>query len=227
MNKVREEFIQEFTKLAIKKHTYAEYIDQSLESQKILSSQVKNTDWLIHSKLLLQQQRYERAAKEEYDLENSQHQLLSLHKKKSRLDQELATLRNDFSKVKETMLTGGVTISTLEQSKGFMVMLDELNRKKDLEQLIFENKLKFKDLEEKIQRLVSEKKTQELAIVQKGRDPNENIGKEEEDKPNTKTTLKSHIQEIESMTEHKRQEDAKMKVSNSNLKVTVVLTRPE
>lgn len=48
---VKQQFIEEFLELMQKKKSYADYIDQSLEGQKIISSQIKNSKSMVNPQL--------------------------------------------------------------------------------------------------------------------------------------------------------------------------------
>lgn len=177
---------------------------------------------MIQSKLLLEQQRYEKAAKEEVEIEKAQKKHIENEKKKSSLEKELDKHRGDYEKIKSTMLKDGVTKNNYEQSKGFKTMLDELDRKKDLEQIIFENKLKIKDLEVKIQHLISEKETQTLAIQQKGQNLSEDTKEEEDDHPHSLTATKKQIHALDVLIDTKGHESVKILTSNASIKVSNV-----
>jgi hypothetical protein len=220
MERVKEEFIGEFLTMAKKKKDYADYINSSLEAQKIISSQIKNTDYLIQSTLLLEQQKFEQKAKEERNLEDEQLKQYALDQRKKHLNDELSKLQKNYDNFKATMLTEGNTLENFERSKAFKKLLNDLDQKKDLERAIYENKLQIQMLQEKVETLLTQKETLELATIQKGNA----LDYQEEEPPETYTSLrglKEEVAHINSQIDEKKIGDAKTQQMLSGVMVEI------
>ena len=61
---LKEEFASEYRELVNQKSDFAEYIDSTLMNKNYISSQIKNTDMLITSKLCFDQVRHENFVKQ-------------------------------------------------------------------------------------------------------------------------------------------------------------------
>jgi hypothetical protein len=157
IEKVKEEYITEFINLIERKKDYADYIDSTLENQKIISSQIKNTDWLIQSKLLLEQKKNEKLAAAEKAIKDQQEKELADKKKKEELSGQIDKLMVQYNKVQNVFATEGTSLENFEDSPSFKRLIDDLDRKKDLEQALFENKITVEDLQSQIRVLKAQK----------------------------------------------------------------------
>lgn len=157
IDKIKENFVQEFISLVERKKEYADYIDNSLENQKVISSQIKNTDWLIQSKLLLEQKKNERIAAEEHAQKQMIEKIQEGRKRKEKLNTELERLMEEYAKVEKVLAAEGTSLDKFEESPSFKRLIDDLDRQKDLEQAIFENKITVSDLQARIRILQSQK----------------------------------------------------------------------
>ena len=155
--KIKDEYIQEFISLYERKKEYADYIDNTLENQKIISSQIKNTDWLIQSKLLLEQKKNEKQSAAEKEIKDQQHKELADKKRKEVLKAQIDELMVEYNKVQNVFAAEGTSLENFEESGSFKRLVDDLDRKKDLEQSLFENKLVLEDVKNRIKNLKSQK----------------------------------------------------------------------
>ena len=157
IEKIKDDFVQEFISLVERKKEYADYIDSSLENQKIISSQIKNTDWLIQSKLLLEQKKNERVSAEEQAQKEMIEKVQEGRKRKEKLNSEFNELMVQYKKVEKVLAQEGTSLESFEESPSFKRLIDDLDRQKDLEQAIFENKIAVSDLQSRIRILNSQK----------------------------------------------------------------------
>lgn len=157
IEKVKEEYITEFISLIERKKDYADYIDSTLENQKIISSQIKNTDWLIQSKLLLEQKKNEKIAAEEKEIKELHQKELADRKRMEELTTQIDKLMIQYHKVQKVFASEGTDLEHFEESPSFKRLVDDLDRKKDLEQAIFENKMTLEDLHGQIRYLKTQK----------------------------------------------------------------------
>lgn len=157
LERVKEEYVSEFISLIERKKEYAEYIDSTLENQKIISSQIQNTDWLIQSKLLLEQKKNERFAATEKAIMDRQQKELADNKRKQELSVQISKLMHEYNKVQAVFAAEGTDLEHFEDSPSFRRLIDDLDRKKDLEQALFANRITKEDLESQIKHLKAQK----------------------------------------------------------------------
>jgi hypothetical protein len=113
---------------------------------------------LIHSKLLLEQQKNEQIAKMTLAISEKQKKKLFNEKRKKELEAEIEELRATKQRFNVIFLANGKDENTFEQSTQFKALLDNLDTKKDLERGLYENEMKIRDLESKLSVLAEEKK---------------------------------------------------------------------
>lgn len=134
-------------------------------------------DYLIRSKLLLEQRNNEQAAKTKKALKESQLKVLDGEKRKHELEAEMEKLRDKYYRVEKILNADGLTLqvqegphkstvatsfTSFESSPQKQTLLDNLEKKKDLEQEIFENKGKLQELDDRIKYLIQQKEVSGL-----------------------------------------------------------------
>jgi len=157
VSELQKEFSQECRLLDYRKQEYASYIDSTLENQKYISSQIKNTDLFIQSRLMLEQMKHEKLARESMLKTVTERKRIDQKKRQKELEEEAQSLQEQFKKCEEIFLAGGSSPENFENSPQFKELMGNLDTKKNLDQAIYENELNIKDLKKKISNLKEDK----------------------------------------------------------------------
>ena len=159
---VKNQFIDEFMTKVNSTNEYAHYIDSSMVTHKIISSQIKNSkicmisaDTLIQGKLLLEQKKFEEEAERKRIEDELQEKAISGEIKKKHLMKELSVLRRQFERIKEEILEEGTDIEDFEKCPQFKLLLDNLDTNKTLEQQKYQLSIRKAQLEGRNKTLTS------------------------------------------------------------------------
>lgn len=155
------QFIEEFRQLDINKREFASYIDSTIENQKYMSSQIRNTDCLIQSKLMLEQRKYEEMVRKLKEQENREKIKQSKQNRRRQLNAELTILQQKYTRFKNVFdmdEQDDIDLETFDETPQFKKFLGNLDIKKTLDQAIFENNIRMKDVKRRIKDMETEKK---------------------------------------------------------------------
>ena len=105
----------------------------------------------------MEQTKNEKLAAAEKAIKDQQEKELADKKKKEELSGQIDKLMVQYNKVQNVFATEGTSLENFEDSPSFKRLIDDLDRKKDLEQALFENKITVEDLQSQIRVLKAQK----------------------------------------------------------------------
>ena len=155
------QFIEEFRLLDINKREFASYVDSTIDNQKYMSSQIRNTDFLIQSKLKLEQKKYQEMVKRAQEDEQRDKIRQAKFHRQQELNEELANFQAKYSKFKavfDVREDDDIDLESFEETPQFKNFLGNLDTKKTLEQVIFEKEIRIKDFKRQIRDMKTEKR---------------------------------------------------------------------
>lgn len=161
VEELKEEFIREHNILKQNRENYASYIDSVIENQRYMSSQIQNTDYLIMSKLQLEQRKYESIvtkAKTQAEREERKREEMD---RRMKVSAELLEYKRKYQQLKDVFSleeNDNFDIEKIESTPQFKQFLAHLNIRKTLNQEIIENDIRVKDLRRRVNDLDIEKK---------------------------------------------------------------------
>jgi hypothetical protein len=158
---LKEEFVQEHQTLEQNRMDYASYIDSTIQNQRYMSSQIRNTDYLIQSKLQLEQRKYETIVnKAKIEVEREERKKTDMERRR-KIAEELLEYQYKYQLFRETFKLDDkdkVDIDKFDDTHQFKQFLGNLEIKKTLTQELLENQIRLKELKKKLVILGTEKK---------------------------------------------------------------------